>query len=226
LSLPHPLPHPPADAFILAGGRSSRMGQDKALISLSGKPLIHHALQILGAAGLEPRIAGAQSDLSSFAPTLPDDPAQSSRGPLSGICSALANTSAPLALFLPVDLPLLPASLIVYLLHHATVTQSAVTVVSIAGFVQTFPAVIAPAALPSLRSSLNSSNRGTLRAFSAAADHLSSPLSVLPIEMLLQSGQISSSEALPPGLWFLNLNAPQDLLQAEALLARRRLQVI
>jgi molybdopterin-guanine dinucleotide biosynthesis protein A len=226
LSLPHPLPLPPADAFILAGGQSRRMGHDKALTLLAGVPLVQRACDLLRAAGLEPRIAGAQSDLSSFAPTLPDDPTQSSRGPLSGICSALANTSAPSALFLPIDLPLLPASLIVYLLHHATVTQSAVTVVSIAGFIQTFPAVIDTAALPSLRSSLNSSDRNSLRAFRAAADTLSCPFSVLPVELLLQAGQISSSDALPPGLWFLNLNAPQDLLRAEALLTGRHLQVI
>ena len=88
MSLPHPDPVT-ADAFILAGGHSSRMGRDKALIPLAGSPLIHHALGILRAAGLDPRIAGARSDLSSFAPTLPDDPTRSGLGPLSGICSAL-----------------------------------------------------------------------------------------------------------------------------------------
>ena len=98
MSLPHPHPLPPADAFILAGGQSRRMGHDKALTLLAGVPLVQRACDLLRAAGLEPRIAGAQSDLSSFAPTLPDDPTQSSRGPLSGICSALANTSAPFSL--------------------------------------------------------------------------------------------------------------------------------
>ena len=57
-----------AGAFILAGGRSTRMGQDKALVPLAGNPLIQRALTILLSAGLEPRIAGAKSDLSSFAP--------------------------------------------------------------------------------------------------------------------------------------------------------------
>ena len=71
LSLPHPGSPATADAFVLAGGRSSRMGHDKALTHLAGKPLIHHALQILRDAGLEPRIAGARTDFSAFAPTLP-----------------------------------------------------------------------------------------------------------------------------------------------------------
>jgi len=202
------------------------MGHDKALTLLAGVPLVQHASNLLRSAGLEPRIAGAKSDLSSIAPTLPDDPNQSSLGPLSGICSALANSSAPRALFLPVDLPLLPASLIGYLIHHATVAQSAVTVVSVAGFIQTFPAIIDTAALPSLQSSLNSNDRNSLRAFRAAADILSRPFSVLPVELLLQAGQVSSPQALPPGVWFLNINTPQDLLQAEALLAGRHVQVI
>jgi molybdopterin-guanine dinucleotide biosynthesis protein A len=202
------------------------MGCDKALIPLAGFPLIQHACNLVRSAGLAPRIAGSQNDLYSFAPTIPDDPTRSGLGPLSGICAALASTSAPFGLFLPVDLPLLPASLIVYLLHHAETTHSAVTVVSVAGFIQTFPAVIEASGLLSLQSSLGSDDRNSLRAFHAAANHLSRPFSVLPIELLLQAGEVSCPEALSPSLWFLNINAPQDLSQAEALLSRRRLQVI
>ena len=220
MSQVHPLP---PSAFILAGGQSTRMGLDKALTLLAGVPLIEHACNLLRSAGLEPRIAGAKSDLSAFAPTLLDDPTESSLGPLSGICSALRNASAQFAVFVPVDLPLLPASLIAWLLHHATVTQCAVAVSSVAGFIQTFPAVLDTAVLPSLQSNLNSNDRNTLRAFHTAADHLSRPVSVLPIELLLQAGKVSSLLDLPPDLWFLNINTPQDLSRAERLLTRRHL---
>jgi molybdopterin-guanine dinucleotide biosynthesis protein A len=202
------------------------MGQDKAQTLLAGVPLIEHACKLVRSAGLEPRIAGAQSDLSSIAPTLSDDPARAGLGPLAGICCALAHTSGSLALFVPVDMPLLPVSLIVYLLHHATVTESAVTLVSVGGFFQTFPAVVRTAALPSLQRSLDSEDRNCLRALRAAAEFIAKPFAVLPVELLLQAGQVSSFPAIPPGQWFLNVNTPQDLARAEALLVGRHLQVI
>ena len=220
MSLRPPLPPAPPDAFILAGGQSSRMGCDKAVALLAGVPLVQHACNLLRSIGLEPRIAGSKSDLSAFATTVRDDPSLAVLGPLSGICSALRTTPSPFALFLPVDLPLLPASLMSYLLRHAVVTQSAVTVVSIAGFTQTFPAVIAKAALPSLHSSLRSEDRNSLRALRAAAEHISAPFSVLPVEMLLQAGQIASPQAFCPASWFLNINTPQELQRAGAQLRR------
>lgn len=214
-----------ADGFILAGGNSSRMGQDKALIPLAGLPLVEHALAILRSAGLEPRIAGAKNDLSSFAPTLPDEPSQSGLGPLAGICNALASSTARYAVFLPIDLPLLPASLIDHLLHRAIVTESAITVVSIAGFVQTFPVVIHRGGLPVLQSILGSNDRNCLRAFRAASDAISRPFSIQPVEMLVQSGQVSHPQGLAAADWFLNINSPRELSRAETPLAQKHLQV-
>ena len=177
------LPYPDAEGFVLAGGKSSRMGRDKALIEVAGRRLIEYSLQILREAGLEPHIAGAQGDLSEFATTVPDPPGDSGLGPLAGICSALVACSRRFAVFLPVDLPLIPASLIEYLVHHATVTEASVTVVSVAGFIQTFPAVIDRAAQGSLRERLHSGDRNCLKAFRAAGSALPGGLSVLPLEL-------------------------------------------
>src|SRR5262249_41509336 len=118
------------------------MGQDKALVPIRGVPLILHATGILRDAGLCPKIAGASAELSSIAPVVPDDLDLPGLGPLSGICSALSASATRYSVFLPVDLPLIPVGLISYLVHHAKITESLVTVVSIAGFIQTFPAVI------------------------------------------------------------------------------------
>jgi molybdopterin-guanine dinucleotide biosynthesis protein A len=189
------------------------MGADKALLSLSGKPLIAHALGILHQAGLPASIAGARSPLSGFAPVIPDsNPGQ---GPLGGICAALASTSARWAVFLPVDLPLLLAALVTCLLSHARTTGCAVTLASIGGFAQTFPAVLDRAILPFLQAELAAGRRGCFSAFQAAAASLAQPVTTLDVELPIQSGQVVHPDALPPARWFLNINAPADLLGAE-----------
>ena len=217
MSLPRPSANSnDAEGFVLAGGRSTRMGTDKALIPFGGRPLIDHSLAILRLANLDPRIAGARSDLSSHAPIILDSPTHSDLGPLSGICSALSATNSRYAIFLPVDLPLIPPSLISYLLHHAIISESLITVVSLAGFVQTFPAVIDRVAFPFLQVSLQSNNRKTLSAFRTASTALSRHFSALPIEQLVQSGQVFHPNGSAPISWFLNINTTDDLARAEA----------
>jgi molybdopterin-guanine dinucleotide biosynthesis protein A len=198
-----------AAGFILAGGQSSRMGQDKALLPFAGQPLVVRALAILRQAGLPASIGGARSELASFAPVVED--AESGRGPLSGVCAALASTSARHAVFLPVDLPLLPASLLRVLLHHARITGRAVTVPSVNGFAQTFPAVLDRAILPLLQAELAAGRLGCFAAFQAAAAALNQPVSKVAVEFLVQSGQVDHPSALPPVRWLLNVNTPADL---------------
>jgi molybdopterin-guanine dinucleotide biosynthesis protein A len=219
----HSDPEPEAIGFVLAGGQSSRMGRDKALLEFAGRPLAAHALDLFKEAGIPAMIAGAAAPLVRSLPVfaLVVEDTSPGLGPLSGICTALSIVSARYAVFLPVDLPLLPASLLVYLLHHAQLTGSAVTVPSISGFAQTFPAVLDKSTLPALQNELDSQRYGCFSAFQAAAAALGQPVSSVSVELLAQSGQISHPLGLPPVRWFLNLNTPDDLEQAEALRGRR-----
>jgi molybdopterin-guanine dinucleotide biosynthesis protein A len=194
------------------------MGSDKALIELDGEPLVVHALNTLRNAGITATIAGARSDLSKYAPPIDD----AGLGPLSGICAALASTSAEFAVFLPVDMPLLPPSLIPVLLQHARLTQSAITVPSVNGFAQTFPCVIQRTALPTLQSELDSGNNGCFSAFRAAATHLDEPFTIITVENLVQAGQLEHPNNLPAALWFLNVNTPADLARAQSLVVAHR----
>jgi len=207
---------PDAAGFVLAGGKSSRMGADKALVPLMGQPLLAYALEILREAGLMASVAGGQSALAAFAPLIED--AQSGLGPLSGICAALAWTSAQWSGFLSVDLPLLPASLPEYLLHHARMTESAVTVPSVNGFAQTFPAVLSRAVLPLLEKELQAGRAGCFSAFQAAASALGEAVNVVPVESLVQCGQIAHPRGLPASQWFINVNTAEDLGRAEVYL--------
>jgi molybdenum cofactor guanylyltransferase len=211
-----------AAGFVLAGGQSSRMGRDKALLPFAGRPLIEHALTILRDAGLSTTIAGAnpaaQSALAAYAQIIPDP--QPGLGPLAGICAALEAASARYVVFLPIDLPLIPPSLIEYLLHHAQVTGCAVTLPSINGFLQTFPAVLDRSVLPVLKTELDSGRRGCFSAFKAAAESFRQPIAGVAVELLVQAGQVAHPFGLPSMRWFLNVNTPRDLERAAAVAAQ------
>jgi molybdopterin-guanine dinucleotide biosynthesis protein A len=204
-----------AAGFVLAGGQSSRMGRDKALVELGGEPLIARPLNILRQAGLSATIAGARSALSRFAPVIDD----AGEGPLSGICAALDSMQAECAVFLSVDMPLLPSSLVAYLRNRARLTGAVAVVASVNGFAQTFPAVVRKAALSALRVELSSGKGGCLHAFRAAAAQLSLPFITLAVENLVQAGQVEHPSGLPPAFWFLNVNTPAELERAESWLS-------
>ncbi len=101
--------------LLLAGGKSSRMGRNKALLSWQGKPLYRHMIDILEASGID-RVLLSRVELN-------DDPYNeqhneqvvadiiSDRGPLGGIHAALAELPDHINLIVvPVDMPLLPVA--------------------------------------------------------------------------------------------------------------------
>ena len=190
------------------------MGRDKALVEFRGQPLVTHALGILRGAGLTASIAGARSSLRAFAPVVEDR--EPGLGPLSGICSALASSAARWAVFVSVDAPLMPASLVRYLLEHAEITGGAVTLPSVAGFTQTFPAVLDRAVLSLLQSELGAGRGGCFAAFKSAAAGLGQQVSVIATELLVQAGQVAHPEGLPAASWFFNVNSAGDLRRIEA----------
>ena len=204
-----------AAGFVLAGGQSRRMGQDKALLSFAGGPLIARAVSTLRGAGLDVAIAGERRDLAAYAPIVEDRvPAQ---GPLGGVCAALESVEARWAVFTTVDTPLLPAELIAYLLRHAQAAGSAVTVASVAGEAQTFPAVLDRGVLPVLRSELEAGRLKCFAAFESAAEAMGQKMAVVPVEMLAQAGEVTDPDGLAAAQWFLNVNTPDELRNAESL---------
>jgi len=99
--------------FVLAGGRSRRMGEDKGRLNWQGQPLVRYQWQRLEQ--LAPPatvVGGAYDDLGL--PSTPD--AHPGEGPLGGILSALAQS--PAALILAVDMPLVSGQTLLELLHR------------------------------------------------------------------------------------------------------------
>jgi molybdenum cofactor guanylyltransferase len=100
---------------IIAGGKSSRMGQDKTLMLFRGKPLIAHVAERL-AAQTDGLVINANGDPSRFAfldvPMLPD--VLDTGTPVSGLHAVLAHASEhgfEAVLTSPCDTPLLPPDL-------------------------------------------------------------------------------------------------------------------
>ncbi len=100
----------PVSGFVLAGGHSSRMGRDKALLELAGKPLVAHAVAKLRRLCAEVAILSNNEALTAFAPVVRD--LHPDCGPMSGLEAALAHTAHDWSVILPVDVPLVPTSLL------------------------------------------------------------------------------------------------------------------
>ena len=126
-------------AFVLAGGKSSRMGTDKAFLLLEGQTLVQRALELARSVTDDVRIVGARDRFAAFAPVLEDEYAE--RGPLGGIHAALSSTSSDFNLMLAVDLPFLQARFLQYLADEARVANAVVTVPKAAGGLQPLCAV-------------------------------------------------------------------------------------
>lgn len=111
-------PPPPAPGWtglVLAGGRSSRMGRDKALLPWRGRPLLAHMQALLHSAGAqEVLVSGDRPGHPGIVDTQPD------LGPLGGLASVIAQLSdATTLVVVPVDMPLLSMPLLERLLAAA-----------------------------------------------------------------------------------------------------------
>ena len=185
--------------IILAGGQGRRMGADKALLPLAGRPLLAHVRD-----RLEPQVEalaisanGDPARLARFGlPVLADD---QPLGPLSGILAGLrwaAAQGADALVSAPVDAPFLPGDLTPRLILAADGPRLAI---ARAGE-RLHPAFgLWPVSLaPTLADFLASGAKPKVMDF-AAAHH-------------------AAVAAFPDDGAFANLNTPQDLAAAEALL--------
>ena len=113
-------------AIILAGGKSSRMKQDKGLILLQGKMMIEHIIEKAKEVTESIIIitedpAYLQFGLPCFADTFPG------KGPLAGIYSGLLHSSTVKNLVLGCDTPFLSGRILAALRDHCDTEDALVT---------------------------------------------------------------------------------------------------
>jgi molybdopterin-guanine dinucleotide biosynthesis protein A len=134
--------------LVLAGGRSSRMGRDKARLEVGGATLLDRARALLRDAGAAPVIVAGRADAPGGVP----DP-EPGLGPAAAARHALARLAeqgAAAAWAVPVDMPLLTPGLLVRL-REAGGPGAAFAAHPLPFYVRLDPAALAASSATSVR---------------------------------------------------------------------------
>lgn len=108
---------PEVSAFILAGGKSTRMGVNKAFVELDGQTLLARVLELARRVTSDVRIVGDRAKFEKFGAVVEDVFRNS--GPLGGIHAALRSSVTELNLILAVDVPFVPTEFLRYVIEQA-----------------------------------------------------------------------------------------------------------
>ncbi len=97
-------------AFVFAGGRSSRMGRDKALVLLDGVTLVARAVRSLHRLTGKVTVIGRPDNLDRLKDVLPDaveiiTDLVPDKGPLMGVYTALLHAQREFTVCVPCDMP-------------------------------------------------------------------------------------------------------------------------
>jgi molybdopterin-guanine dinucleotide biosynthesis protein A len=185
-------------AFVLAGGKSTRMGSDKAFVVLDGQTLLGRALHAVRTVTHNVMVVGQRSKFSTHAPVVEDIFAD--RGPLGGIHAALSVSATELNLILAVDLPFVEEGFLSFLLKAAEETDAMAVVPRAAGGWQPLCAVY--------RKVFGKAVEAALKAGRNKIDLLFGPVPVLTIsEQEIRSAGFSLD-------MFRNINTREELEQA------------
>jgi molybdopterin-guanine dinucleotide biosynthesis protein A len=185
-------------ASILAGGKSTRMGTDKAFVLLDGRTLLSRTLDLARQLTSNVHIIGDPGKFAPFSSTIED--IFPGCGPLGGIHAALRSSLTDLNVILAVDVPFVSLALLDYLISRATSSDANVTVARAAGGFQPLCAVY--------RRSFADAAENALRARHYKIDTLFAPTTTQVIE----EAELEASGFSPR--IFRNLNTPEDLAEA------------
>jgi molybdopterin-guanine dinucleotide biosynthesis protein A len=197
--------HPQVTGFVLAGGRSSRMGSNKALLTFNGKLLIEHTRNILDSVCAKVFILGQRELYGRFGLCYED--VYPDCGPLSGIHAALLN-SQKWSLITAVDTPFITAEFLEYLVGRAVNSSAMVTAPCVGGHVQPLCTVFHHSFLPIVEAALK------------AGRYKVEPL--FPKDQTLILGEAEFGQFALAAEMFENLNTPEDLERARGRSTGRR----
>lgn len=183
---------------VMAGGKSSRMGTDKAFVPLLGKPLIEHVLERIGGLGQEEIIiTNEPEDYEHLNRPLFQDIIPN-RGPLGGLYTALVHANYPYILVTACDMPWLNRSLLEYMVSLRHEAQAIVP--RWHHFPEPLHAVYSKSCLSPIEENLTSGSFKMISFYEDIKVHF------------LEEDDIARFD--PQGRSFSNINTPEDLGRA------------
>jgi molybdopterin-guanine dinucleotide biosynthesis protein A len=191
--------HSQLTGFVLAGGKSTRMGQDKAAVTLNGRTLLEHTLAALREVCGDVAILGKPALYGTLGPVYED--IFPDCGPLSGIQAALTNSQTKFNLIIAVDTPFLSPAFLSYMAERAIATDSVITTPEINGYTQPLCTVYSRDFLPIAEQALRSGNYKIVPLF--------------PKDKTLVIHEPELRQFAFAADMFENLNTPDDLARAQ-----------
>ena len=187
--------------FVLTGGRSSRMGKEKALLEINGTPLVVRTVDLLQRVCSSVTIVGRPERYAAFGYAgIADEQADS--GPLAGILAALTATASPWNVIVAVDMPYLSDEWLSYLISRARASPAQVVMPVSREGPEPLCAVYHRNAAAPIREAMGRGVLKVTRALEALAIERIEPDEIEPFDLR--------------GLLFQNLNAPEDYERARA----------
>ncbi|MEO0469592.1 MAG: molybdenum cofactor guanylyltransferase [Bacteroidota bacterium] len=165
--------------LVLLGGRSRRMGKDKAWISYHQQPQWLHCINLLQAAGIQKAFLSGQVDQKALYPEdilWLSDP-HLDEGPMGGILHALMENHDQAVLSIPVDMPAVKPHTIQRLIG-ARVPEKAATVFRLPkpGYIHPLLAIWEPHILPDMKRAWQQGQRSPRRFLQSQSIHIVSGL--------------------------------------------------
>jgi molybdopterin-guanine dinucleotide biosynthesis protein A len=188
---------------IQAGGRSERIGRDKALVPLAGRPLIVHVLERAAPLGDEVLVTTNSPDAYAFLGVRLAADERPGAGALAGLQTALRAARHEVVLVLACDLPFVCVPLLEYMIGLSA--QADAVVPRWRGELEPLHAVYRRTCLPAVDLALAEGRRRMISFLPAVRS------------TILEEPQVAAFD--PLGLTFFNINTPGDLQTAERMLA-------
>jgi molybdenum cofactor guanylyltransferase len=222
--------------YVLAGGKSSRMGKDKALLELKGRTLARRAVTKLQRVCTDVQILSARPELEVFAPLVRD--IHEGCGPMGGLEVAFGHSRHDWNLFLPVDMPFLPTAFLDHWVRTVVARESGgarIAMFTVDGVPQPLFSMLHREVAVFVEEAMK---RGDYKVFpileaagkDLAARHgvllgstfLNMPWregSVFPDERSFWAveswAMVTEAQCAAKHLWFSNLNTPEEFAEAE-----------